>query len=105
MLQAQDLIGEIGILAAVVHPQLVPGSARSPAAGAAKVGEMLAHAVRHQELGIFGPTVAAFGEPDLLLTKRLAVRGTGILLVRRAEADVAVDDDQAWRAAVGVCCV
>ena len=56
--------------------------------------EMLAHAVRHQKLCIFRPAVAALGEAHLFFAERLAVRGAGVLLVRRAVADMAVDDDQ-----------
>src|SRR3954447_18133587 len=55
---------------------------------------MLAYALRNLELLVFGPAVAAFGEANLLLAERLAVRRARILLVRRAIADVAVDDDQ-----------
>ena len=55
---------------------------------------MLAHAVRHQKFGVFGPAVAAFGETDLLLAERLAMGGAGVVLVRGAVADMAVDDDQ-----------
>ena len=57
-------------------------------------GEVLAHAVGHEELRVLGPAVGALGQPDLLVAERLAVRGGGVLLVRRAVADVAVDDDQ-----------
>ena len=55
---------------------------------------MLAHALRHQKLGVLGPAVAALGQADLLLAERLAMGGAGILLVRGAVADMAVDDDQ-----------
>ena len=56
--------------------------------------EMLAHAVRHEELRVFRPAVAALRQTDFFLAERLAVRRAGVLLVRRAVADVAVDDDQ-----------
>ncbi len=55
---------------------------------------MLAHPVRHEELGVLGPAVGALGLAHLLLAERLAVGGRGVDLVRRAVADVAVDDDQ-----------
>ena len=57
-------------------------------------GEVLAHAVRHQELRVLGPAVGALDEADLVVTQRLAMRRGGILPVRRAIADVAVEDDQ-----------
>ena len=56
--------------------------------------EVLADAVGHEELGVLRPAVVPLGEPDLLLAERLAVGGAGVLLVRRAPGDVAVDDDQ-----------
>src|ERR1700724_3625876 len=55
---------------------------------------MLVHAVRHEELGVLGPSVAAFGQADLLLAERLAVGGAGIVLVGSAIADMAIDDDE-----------
>ena len=58
------------------------------------VGEVLVDAVGDEELGVLGPAVGALGLAHLLLAERLAVGGGGVLLVRRALADVAVDDDQ-----------
>ena len=55
---------------------------------------MLVDAVGNKELGVLGPVVIPLGEPNLLLAQGLAVRGACILLVGRAPANVAVDDDQ-----------
>ena len=55
---------------------------------------MLAHAVRHQKLGVLGPAVAALGEAYLLLAERLAMGGAGVVLMRGAIADMTLDDDQ-----------
>ena len=55
---------------------------------------VLHHPVGHEELGILRPAIGALGEPDLVLAQRLAMGGGGIDLVRRAVADVAVEDDQ-----------
>ena len=55
---------------------------------------MLVDAVGHEKLGVLGPAVAALGEAHLLLAQGLAVGLAGVLLVRRAEADVAAHDDQ-----------
>ena len=54
----------------------------------------LVHAIRHQELGIFRPAVISLRQPDLFLAQRLAVRRAGVLLVRGAVGDVAIDDDE-----------
>ena len=68
-----DLGGEIGILRAIAGEQRLPADRalrrRAPDAG----GEMLADAVRHQELRVLRPAVGALGEPDLFLAQRLAV--------------------------------
>ncbi len=56
--------------------------------------EVLADTVGNEELGVLGPPVAALGEADLLLAERLAVGGGGVLLVRRAIADEAVQHDE-----------
>ena len=57
---------------------------------------MLAHTVRDEKLGILGPAVAPLGETYLLFAERLAVGRAGVVLVRRAVANVALDDDQRW---------
>jgi hypothetical protein len=54
---------------------------------------VLADAVGYQELGLLRPPVAALRLTDLLVTERLAVGRGGIVLVRRAVPDVAVEDD------------
>src|SRR5271155_4055606 len=64
-------------------------------AGADTVGEMLVHAVGHEELCIFRPAVESFGGLDLLLAQRIAMGLLCILLVWRAVADMAFDNDQA----------
>ena len=69
------------------------------AAPADAVGEMLVHPVRHQELGICGPTIESLGVSDLVLAQRFAMGFGRVLLVRCAIADMALDDDQRWPAA------
>ena len=69
-------------------------AARLAAARADAGGEVLADAVGHEELRVLRPAVGALGELDFLVAQRLAVGRGGVLLVRRAVADVAVEDDQ-----------
>ena len=64
------------------------------AAPADTVIEMLAHAVWHQEFGVFRPAIISLGETDFFLSERLAVRRAGVLFMRRAKADMTVDDDE-----------
>ena len=89
-----DLGGEGGLALGVGGELLLPGGARLGAAPADPGGEVLLDPVGDEELGVFGPAVGALGLAHLLLAERLAVRGGGVLLVRRAVADVRVDDDQ-----------
>src|ERR1700722_659298 len=74
--------------------QLFPIVAQRAAAPADVVAELVIDAIRHQKLRVFRPAVKTLGETYLLLTERIAVRRRGVLLVRRAVADDAVDDDQ-----------
>ena len=55
---------------------------------------MVVDPVRDQELGVLGPAIAALGQAHFLFAQRLAVGLAGILLVRRAVADMAANDDQ-----------
>ena len=57
-------------------------------------GEVLVDAVGHEELRVLGPAVVALGEADFFLAERFAVGCGGVLLVRRAVADVAVENDE-----------
>ena len=74
-------------------PSLVQALAALPHAAA----EVLADAVWNEKFGVLGPAVAPFGETYLLHAERLAMGGAGVMLVRRAVADVAVDDNERWR--------
>jgi len=65
-----------------------------PPAFAHDVAKVLAHSVGHQKLGVFRPAVCALRQLDFFFAERLAVRFLCVLPVRRAVANVAVDDDQ-----------
>src|SRR6202022_1372399 len=65
---------------------------RAPLADAFLEGAI--DALRHQELRVFRPAVEALGLAYFLFAERIAMRGGGALLIRRAIADDAVDDDQ-----------
>ena len=86
----------------VTCKQILPRGMLRRAARTDAFREMLVDAVRHQELRILGPAVEFFGELDFLYAERLAVRFGAVLLVRRAIADMAVDDDQRRPALVRV---
>ena len=94
LLHRVDLGGEAGVALGELGELRLPGGVELGAAPADPLGEVLADAVGDEELGVLGPLVGALGLAHLLLAERLAVGGGGVLLVGRAVADVAVDDDQ-----------
>src|SRR5262249_59578935 len=96
-----DLGCELGMFRSVGREQFGPTAAGLRATGADSRGEVGAHGLGNQELGVLGPAVVAFGEANLLLTQRFAVSRGGGLLMRRAVADVAVQDDEG-RATLGL---
>jgi hypothetical protein len=55
---------------------------------------MLAHGVGNEKLRVLGPSVGAFDKANLFLAQWLAVRRRSVLSVRRAVADVAVQNDE-----------
>src|SRR5439155_3587944 len=89
-----DLVGECSVLGPIGFEQIHPPTAGRPPPRAYPGREMLVHAVRDQELGVLGPSVKTLGETDLVLAQWLAMGLGRVLLVRRAIADVAVEDDE-----------
>ena len=87
-------IGRIAVLGAITLHQLLPCVPQLSAALADTIVEMRVDAIGHEKLGVLGPAVAALGEAHFLFTQGLAVGFPGVLLMRRAEADVAAHDDQ-----------
>src|SRR5258705_10421062 len=67
---------------------------RGSAARADAGGEMLTDAVGDEEVGLLRPPVAALGEASLLVAERLTVGRGGVVLVRGAVTDVAVQYDE-----------
>src|SRR5439155_5422008 len=94
VLHAVEVVGQGGMARLVALEKTDPFRAQPRAARADAGRETFAYTLGDEELLLFRPAVEALAEPDLLLAQRLAVRGVGVLLVRRAVADVAVDDDQ-----------
>ena len=94
VLHAVQLVGQVRVLLAVLSDPREPGVAKFLAALAHAVAEVLVNAGRNIELLVLGPAVVALGEADFLFAEGLAVGAAGVLLVRGAVGDVAVDDDQ-----------
>ena len=90
-----DLGGELRELLRGSRRRAPPSARRAAAPRAPMPASKCSHdAVGHEELGILRPAVGALGEPDLVVAQRLAMGRGGVVLVRRAVADVAVEDDQ-----------
>ena len=89
-----DLLGQVRVLRSVGGEQLRPCAAGLGAALSDAGGEVLGDTVRHQERRILRPPVGALGQADFLGAERLAVGGGGALLVGRAVADAAVEDEE-----------
>src|SRR5207244_2940587 len=92
-LHLQQLVSQLGLFLRIGREQLHPLVARLLSTRTDARGEALVHTVRHQELRVLGPAIVPFRRLDLVLAERLAVRAAGVLLVRRAVADMAVHDD------------
>ena len=58
---------------------------------------------RHEELRVRRPAIVDLGEADLFRAQRLTVSFSSVLLVRRAPANVTVDDDQRWPLRLVLC--
>src|SRR4030095_15852185 len=89
-----DLVCKLGVRGPVRREELRPLGARRSAARTDAGGEMLADAVGDEKLRILRPPVAALDEPHFIVAERLAVGRGRVLLVRRAVADVGVEEYQ-----------
>src|SRR6266567_3907775 len=45
---------------------------------------------------ILRPAIELFHQLDFIFAQSLAMRGVGVLLMRRAISDMAIDDDESW---------
>src|SRR5262249_56987787 len=90
----EQRVGQLGMRGAVGLEAGHPVVTSCAAAGTDACGEALVDAIRHEELRVLGPAIVALRGPNLVVAERLAVHAARVLLVGRAVADVAVDDDQ-----------
>src|SRR5260370_20766401 len=87
-----ELLGKLRKLLPVLCELLLPLFARFAAPPSNPGLEMLVYPAGDQELGVGRPTVSMLHQLDLVFAERLAVRGTGILTMRRTIADMTIDD-------------
>ena len=93
-LHAVKLIGQLRKLFLVAFEKLFPLRSQLFAALADSIAEVLDHTIRNQEFGVLRPAVSTLGKSNLFFAERLAVSGLGVLFVRSAVSDVAVNDDE-----------
>ncbi len=93
-LHPRQFVGEIGIFHPVRSKERAPILAGFAVASEETTAEVLGHAFRHEELRLFRPAVAPLREADFVLAEGLAMRSSGILLVRRPVTYMAVEHDK-----------
>src|SRR5712672_4018518 len=98
LLNLIELRGKLGKLLPVLCELLLPLFARFAAPPSNPGLEVLIYPAGNQELGVGRPTVGLLHQLDLVFAERLAVRGTGILTMRRTIADMTIDDYDRWSA-------
>src|SRR5262249_10762368 len=96
LLHQVDLVCELRIFRAISRKELAPLTAGFFPTRANSGGEVLAHRIGNEKLRALRPPVSAFDKANLVLAQRLAVRRGSVLLVRRAVADMAVQNDEGW---------
>src|SRR5262245_25595328 len=96
LLHQVDLVCELRIFRAISCKELAPLTAGFFPTRANSGGEVLAHRIGNEKLRVLRPAVSAFDKANLVLAQRLAVRRGSVLLVRRAVADMAVQNDEGW---------
>src|SRR5207302_2473420 len=89
-----DLGRELGVLIPVGAEKLCPLLPSLRAARSHTGCEVLADAVRDQELGVLRPAVGALAKANLVIAERLAVGLGCVLPVWGTVADVAVQDEE-----------
>ena len=91
MLHAFDLLSELRVLLFIVREKRFPFVAQVATAFSDSVTEIFQNTVRHKELGVFRPAIKLLDQFDFVFAQRLTVRSIGVLLVRGAIPDMAVD--------------
>src|SRR5258708_178021 len=93
-----ELLGKLRKLLPVLCELLLPLFARFAAPPSNPGLEVLVYPGGTQDVGVGRPTVGLLHQFDLVFAERLAVRGNGILTMRRTIADVTIDDYDRWSA-------
>src|SRR5271156_87622 len=83
---------ELGIFCAVGGEEFCPLDSGLFAAGAYAGCEVVAHAVRNQELCVLGPAISALREADFFIAERLAVSFRSVLFIGRTPPDMTVEN-------------
>src|SRR5262249_34319960 len=92
--QGLDLTRALRMFALIGREHLCPIVIELSSASANAITETVVDSVRHEKLRVFRPAVETLGEAYFFFAERIAVRRRCVLLMRRAIADDAVDDDK-----------
>src|ERR1700746_3831351 len=93
-----ELRGKFGKLFPVLGELFLPLFARFAASPSNPRGEVLVYPAGDQEFGVGRPAVRLLHQLNLFFAKRLAVRRTGGLTMRRTVADMTVNEYDRWSA-------
>ena len=94
LLQSLDFVAEVWVFGFVRLHKLRPALLKLPPTLADAGAEVFTHALGDEKLGVLRPAIAALRQTDFFDPERFAMRGAGIVLMGRAVADMAVDDNQ-----------
>ena len=89
-----DFVAKVWVFGSVRLHKLRPALLKLLPTLADAGAEVLTHAIGDEKLGVFRPAIAALRQTDLFDSERFAMRGAGVVLMGRAVADMAVDDNQ-----------
>src|SRR5439155_24137166 len=89
-----QIVREVGKLLRILAKKPGPAVTQIAPALADALTKMFPHALWHQELRVFRPTIEPLDQPDFVLPQSLTVRRVRVLFVRRPITDVAIHDDE-----------
>ena len=99
---APQLVGQLWGVLLKLRQALVPLLIQRAAARQQGIAQHCARLIGHQKARVLRPAIRRFGQADFLSAQGLAMGRGGVVFVRRAVADHAVDHDQGRRAGIAL---
>src|SRR5882724_11009033 len=94
LLNLVELCREFRIFLPILLEFFLPLLARFAASSPNTGFEVLIHSVRYEKLGVWRPAISLLRELDLFFAEWLAMNRIGVLAMRRAISDMAVNNDK-----------